>query len=913
MIISHFNRYFEKHGRKTYIVLGIIISLMFVVFVTPGDVFSGGRGVSNNFGSMYGKKLKRQFINQKMSETYVGICARYPQALGQDLGNDMLFNETLNRLRILHEAKKRNLDEVSDQEVAQAIQKNAIFQDNGKFSHESFRRFTENFLQPRGLVAVDFDRIVKENIIIERLEDSITQSAKVDESEVTGYVEKYTAKVADFSMDMTKDFQPSDEEINAFFSSRKNELKMPDSKAALIASFVTAELLAKATGPQADAELKKRLEPSEDEIKSQYEAFKERVYKDKTLDVVKEEIARNLRMRNARRILEETANALKDKFAVEVKGETVAERQARFQQEAEKAGGKVVQSGFVTGSDQIPGLPGRQTNLVTAIRKLNEKGQVSNLAYSATGMALACLTEVQETALPAEITQEVRSLIVDALLTEKAIAFYQEKVAPFAGIVASVNDRRELSRPKFDEIQKDQTLNDEEKQGKIKEWQDEISEYVYPFFHDAKRSFALVSFKPEQLLAGISDQDIDLQAGYAKRVDEYQKKQVRLAKIVMKIDGLKEDAKTEKRAKMQEALAKLQSGAAFIELAGQYSEEKEIEESALQDVKKLSPELTEQVLGLQAGQLSGIIETPSSLLLVKVLERQDGRSLEEVRNELTDILKKEKSVQLAYEGALDFAGRVSDRWWKDTESAVPFDGVRILAEFASETKSASFELIDKIPRNGMVNAEIGQEQELLKAVFETSAKEPLTGAVKGEKASYVAYLQEVEVPSLADPLKDNIALNTLKNIYRRKVALETTRVRAKAEAERINAALQNGTEFTAAAGKTVFTDLPAFSRMEPGELNQKARISDVGSTLLAVSKAQPGKVLEPLKTSNGYALIFLLSKTLPDDQDSQKMLENVRGYILRREQQKALTDFYQRLEQESNTRLPEGLQTRQNR
>lgn len=577
---------------------------------------------------MYGKKLKRQFINQKMSETYVGICARYPQALGQDLGNDMLFNETLNRLRILHEAKKRNLDEVSDQEVAQAIQKNAIFQDNGKFSHESFRRFTENFLQPRGLVAVDFDRIVKENIIIERLEESITQLAKVDESEVTGYVEKYTAKVADFSMDMTKDFQPSDEEINAFFSSRKNELKMPDSKAALIASFVTADLLAKATGSQADAELKKRIEPSEDEIKSQYEAFKERVYKDKTLDVVKEEIARNLRMRNARRILEETANALKDKFAVEVKGETFAERQARFQQEAEKAGGKVVQSGFVTGSDQIPGLPGRQTNLVTAIRKLNEKGQVSNLAYSATGMALACLTEVQPTALPAEITQEVRSLIVDALLTEKAIAFYQEKVAPFAGIVASVNDRRELSRPKFDEIQKDQTLNDEEKQGKIKEWQDEISEYVYPFFHDAKRSFALVSFKPEQLLAGISDQDIDLQAGYAKRVDEYQKKQVRLAKIVMKIDGLKEDAKTEKRGKMQEALAKLQSGAAFIELAGQYSEEKEIEESALQDVKKLSPELTEQVLGLQAGQLSGIIETPTSLLLVKVLERQDGRSLD---------------------------------------------------------------------------------------------------------------------------------------------------------------------------------------------------------------------------------------------------------------------------------------------
>ena len=311
------------------------------------------------------------------------------------------------------------------------------------------------------------------------------------------------------------------------------------------------------------------------------------------------------------------------------------------------------------------------------------------------------------------------------MLLTRSTAFYREKVAPFSGIAASVNDRRELARPKFDEIQRDQTLTDEEKQSKIKEWQDEISEYVYPFFRDAKRSFALVSFKPEQLLDGISEQDIDLKAGYDKRAEEYQKKQVRLAKIVMKTEGLDEAAKKAKHAKMEEALAKLQEGVAFNELAAQYSEEKEIEDTALQDVKKLVPELSEPLTALQAGELSGIIETPTSLLLVKVLERQDGRSLEEVRDELTSILRKEKSVQLAYEAALDFAGKVSDRWWKDTEEGLTFDGVRVLAEFANETKNVTYELIDKIPRNGMVNPQIGQEPELLKAVFETSEKEHL--------------------------------------------------------------------------------------------------------------------------------------------------------------------------------------------
>jgi parvulin-like peptidyl-prolyl isomerase len=87
----------------------------------------------------------------------------------------------------------------------------------------------------------------------------------------------------------------------------------------------------------------------------------------------------------------------------------------------------------------------------------------------------------------------------------------------------------------------------------------------------------------------------------------------------------------------------------------------------------------------------------------------------------------------------------------------------------------------------------------------------------------------------------------------------------------------------------------------------------VGTTLLAISKAQPGQILEPQKTFNGYALIYLVSKTVPDDEETKTMLENVRGYILRREQQKALSDFYQRLEKESDTQLPEGLQARYNR
>ena len=909
MIISHFNRYFEKHGRKTYIVLGVIISLMFVVFVTPGDVFSRGRG--GNFGSMYGKKLRRQFVVKKMAETQVGIGLRYPQALGQDLGSDMIFHEMLNRLRILHEAKKRKLDNVSKEDVRKSIHENALFREDGKFSLEYFQRFKENYLAPRGLAATDFDRIVKENLIIERLEEQITANVVIDEAEAVGYVERYTTQYAEFLNDNSADPIIAEEEIEEFFASRKDELQMPDGKSALIANFETAALMAQLDKGEIDEALKGRLEPSLDELKMQYDNFKERVYKDKSFESVEADIRRNLRLRKVRRLLEERANALRAKFVETVQGESHAERLHRFRNEAETLGAKLVQSGFVTGSDVIPGLPGSQANLAAAIRNLSQPGQVGNLAYSAGGMSVPCLNEVQPTALPAMVNDEVRKMIVDLLITEKALAFHKEKIAPYAEIAPNVNERRELAGSLVEEIYKDDSLSDEEKQAKITQAQDDITTYVYPFFRDAKRSFALLSFKPEAMLDEVVDSELDLQAGYDKRIDEYQKKQLRMAKITMKIEGLDEAGKEAKKAKIEEVMQKLLQGQEFNALAAEFSEDKQIEDSEMQDFSKLAPEVAKAVKDMQPGQISDIVETAESFMLLKVLERSDGRSLDEVKDELLAILRQERSTQMTFEAALDVAEKLNDRWWEENEKETDFDGAKVLAELAKETKHADFDLIEKVTQNTQINAAIGFEPELSKAVFGCTPKEPLTGAVKGEKASFVAYLLDVETPSLTDPYTDKAALNTLKQIYRRKLATEKTFAQAEAEAQRINSALAEGQEFAQAAGESKFQELEPFTRMNPGDLSQKARVSNVGSALLAISKAEPGQVLAPQKTYSGYVLLYLADKSMPDDEDSKNMLENVRNYILRREQQTAMNNFYQQLERESNTILPDGLQPKQ--
>ncbi|NLF94378.1 MAG: hypothetical protein GX564_10880 [Oligosphaeraceae bacterium] len=908
MIISHFNRYFEKHGRKTYIVLGIIISLMFVVFVTPGDIFGGGNGPKGDFGKMYGKSLKRPLVMKKMAETYIGICLRYPQALGQDFGTEMLFHETLNRMRLLHEAQKTKVPEISDSEIAASIHANRLFQDNGKFSLEFFQRFTENFLQPRGLVAIDLDRIVKENIIIERMEEAVTADAKVDEQEVAGYVEKYTGKFTAFAMDEKKDSQPTEQDIEGFFANRKADIKIPDSKSALVASFVSADLLAKVTAGKADKSLLEQIEPQDSEVRQQFDAFKDSTYKNKDFESTKPQIVTTLRSRNVRRYLQNQAKDLMEKFRAPVQGESDSDRIARFRQEAEKAGAKIIPTGFLTSGDSIPGMPGKNDSLARAIRSLQHKGEVSEMAYSPAGMAVACLTEVQPTPVPSEINAEVREVIADLLLTERAQAFYQEHIASYASLAPTVKDRRELGKPRITEIQNDKTLSDEEKQTLMTSYQEELQEYVFPFFREEKRSFALVSFNPEKFLSDIVDSELDLEAGYKQRLDEYQKKQIRLAKLVQNTTGLDESGKAAKKAKLSAALEKIAAGTDFAALIKDYSDEQPSGEQPLLDLKNLDADLAAQVTDLEAGQVSGIIETADSYQLVKVLERNDGRTLEEVKDELISILRQEKSVQMAFDAALSFAGKISDIWWKESEQDSSFDAQAALAKLAQETAKAEYSTIPKVSRNATVNPQVGRDLELLEAVFNTSRTEPFTTAVKGTNASYLACLLEAEAPYLAAPEQDPASLNTLKSIYRRKVAMDACRKRAEAEAERISAALkENDGDFEKAAGQTTFTDLEAFGRFEPGDLQQKARVSDIGTAMQAVAKAEVNSLLPPLKTSNGYILLYLTGKSIPDDENSRSLMENVRNYLLQQNKQKALTSFYQRLEAESNTQLPEGL------
>ncbi len=96
-------------------------------------------------------------------------------------------------------------------------------------------------------------------------------------------------------------------------------------------------------------------------------------------------------------------------------------------------------------------------------------------------------------------------------------------------------------------------------------------------------------------------------------------------------------------------------------------------------------------------------------------------------------------------------------------------------------------------------------------------------------------------------------------------------------------------------------------------MQQKLQVSDLGTALQTISKAAINSLLPPFRTNNGYILLYLTDKNIPDDENSKSLMENVQNYLLQQNKQKALTSFYERLEAESNTQLVEGLKEKSRR
>ncbi len=908
MIISSFNRYFEKHGRKTYIVLGIIISVIFVFSLGGGMDSCGYREPGlKSFGKMYGKTLKSKETMELMRRADVGYILRTGMSLGRNNGDSQLFQMTLQRMRALHKAHELGLDKVSDAELIDAIQSQPLFGGKENFSKQRYLDFVNNYMVPNRMSGGDLDEIIKENLIIERLEEKAVEGVEVTEDEVNEYLEQYTVSQHEYMMDIAKDSAPSEEEIAKFFETRKGELTLDDQKQAVVATITIADI-------QANAALKAQLEPTEDEMKSIFENGKNTIYKDKKYDDVKGSIKTMVSRRKATEIGRKKMNELSDKINAKPAGETLEQTIARFQQLAADAGAKTVTTGFITTDHEVPGMTGNLTSLARAIRALNQIGAATKCVASVGAFNVAVLKEQKPGEMPAAINDEIKAKIIDKLIGEKAMAYFNENIAPYKDKVAGIESVWDLIGPFQKELEA-KKLDDEAMMVEYTKYQEFLSDCITPFFKEELRSAKIVAFKPATFEGRFEITEAEKKAEYEARKAEFEKKQVRMNKIVVNLEADNAEANVAKKAKLTEMLGKLKEGKEFTELVAEYSEDTLTKnkqgDTGLVDVTTLEDNIAKAVLDMEINQVSGILEGKNSLMVVKLIEKDMGKAYEDpvVQADLVKSITAEKTKNLAADAAHAFSTRFTEACDQNDK--------------AGAAKKALVEVFEELVAAGVPDAEIvdlpssektapipgfGRETQLMTLLFSRTPENPCTYMVAGQNASYVACLKDVKPSYLAIPsAEDPAAFNRLKNLYKKEMAMNAVKKTAEEKVAAINKELAAGTPLDKAAGDIQFKPVKDAFDFTGIQQNRELHAKDKMGLLRALHHGKVGTVLEPVKTYTGYDLVYLDKRELKTDDDSKRLAEQLKTSLGNRKKSRKLAEYYEQLEAESNTQLVEGL------
>jgi len=160
------------------------------------------------------EQMRRRFGNN-FSEAMVEQFQIKTKAL------DQLINKRL----LVQEADRLDF-KVSNEEVANAIRHIGAFQRDGFFSN----RLYKNILNRLRISPEEFELEQKESMLIEKLRNFITSSAKVSEQEVQDWYNWYDATVnidyVLFNPERYKDMEIDQKEIKAYFNDNKENYKI---------------------------------------------------------------------------------------------------------------------------------------------------------------------------------------------------------------------------------------------------------------------------------------------------------------------------------------------------------------------------------------------------------------------------------------------------------------------------------------------------------------------------------------------------------------------------------------------------------------------------------------------------------------------------------------------------------------
>jgi len=392
-----------------------------------------------------------------------------------------------------------------------------------------------------------------------------------------------------------------------------------------------------------------------------------------------------------------------------------------------------------------------------------------------------------------------------------------------------------------------------------------------------KRKVKYVLINTSNVEAGIQVTRDELRSYYEQHRDSYRvPEQVKVSHILIKTplpgpDGkVDEKGVAEAQRRAEDLLKQLKNGAKLEDLAQKYSEDPG---SAKQGGSlgwigrgQTVPEFEKVAFSLPKGQISGLVKSSYGFHIIRVDDKQDAhvKSLDEVKDEIEPMLKRQKGQQLAQKKAEDLLKQARSPQGLDAAAAA--QGLPVIT-------TDFFSRRDQLPGLGPANP-------FMDAVFTAAEKSPpdMASASQGFVVFQLLAIKPAATPTfeeirsrLEDQFKDERS-----NVLLSQKTQELSD-RAKAEHDLKRAAKELG-----ATVKTSDLVLP------------DGQVPDVGSMTGQAAVAftmKPGEISGPIMSGQNGVVLWLLENQPPSEADFAAKRDQIRESLLESRQQEVFELF----------------------
>jgi parvulin-like peptidyl-prolyl isomerase len=903
MLFQHINRHADKHRKRVYLALVILIGLSFVVFVTPRGCNDVGRANGKSkIGTMFGKPVTQAEFVLAMHKADLGYYLRNGRWLsGSRQNGDQVTQETIRRLTAVHEARRQGLDAVSTDEFNSYVKSRPAFQTDGAFDGDKLKTLRDNIIRGMKITGHGFDQVIRDNIAIDRLEAKATAGIVVSPVEVRDLFnrenEKLVLNYAEISVDPAENGDPDQAELDAYFAAHKDELHLPDKRVLRIASVPVVSDPAKVEIP-------------EQELKDAYEKMKATLYKGKTFEQARGAIRARLLPSKTRKNASDKADALIAKLQKRPEGETLADLAKRFDALAKEAGATVKDTEPFLGTDQsVPGFE-KAGSLAFTTRSLSEAAPLPKTPTSSGGAFLVPIYLKTIPGAKAEKLADVRDDVVDAVLAEKAKALYKEKVAPFADQVKGMTDINDLVSKALEKV-KDKSM--EERMAAYKDTNTLVSRYLRPVFKPEQRTFWLVTFDDWRFRDQVKVTDEQVRDYYDAHPKKYDQDEIRASQIMVRlVPGADEKAKKAAHDRIQGYLERIRKGEDFAEVAvgsDDMMTRKKGGDMGFERKGVRPPDVDAALAKLEVGELSDIVETSNSLLILKCTGKRHGTPLKEAAAEIRNELIGKETRLLAQDKAADFSDAVTMAFETATKAlgAAASDkaflaaGQDVFTKVAEQQEVQIRKIDQPLAKNDNVPG-LGRPGSLGTEIFSLMPAMPITTAVEVNGRQCVALLTGTIPGRLYDLDKEaDVVVDKLKPVVRKELARSVADKQAKALQEALAAAIEKDGKVPEKIDETEIKTTEPFTRGTPDR--DVPGIRDVMDAI-DKGKTKAGEILAPIEEANSFVLVRVQSRTLPAEADfDDDAKSRIKDRLEWTKSAVAKETLYRRLEKEADANL----------